>query len=130
MRVDEVRPADAHQADEIAQGEGIAPGAHRTDEMGSDGENARDFGEGSFERPFGAVGWTGSSLNLVSNLIPGLLITLGFAAAMHVVSEYYETLRRHPAGDATSHRARIAHVLNDSASSSSVRTSTRTNRQK
>lgn len=61
----------------------------------------------------GAMGWTGSSLNLVSNLIPGLLITLGFAAAMHVVSEYYETLRRHPASDAASHRARIAHVLDE-----------------
>lgn len=61
----------------------------------------------------GAMGWTGSSLNLVSNLIPGLLITLGFAAAMHVVSEYYETLRRHPATDAASHRARIAHVLDE-----------------
>lgn len=61
----------------------------------------------------GAMGWSGSSLNLVSNLIPGLLITLGFAAAMHVVSEYYETLRRHPAPDAASHRARITHVLDE-----------------
>ena len=61
----------------------------------------------------GAMGWVGSSLNLVSNLIPGLLITLGFAAAMHVVSEYYETLRRRPADDAASHRARIAHVLDE-----------------
>ncbi|MCU0669826.1 MAG: MMPL family transporter, partial [Myxococcota bacterium] len=61
----------------------------------------------------GAMGWTGSPLNLVSNLIPGLLITLGFAAAMHVVSEYYETLRRHPSHDAASHRERIAHVLDE-----------------
>lgn len=61
----------------------------------------------------GAMGWVGSSLNLVSNLIPGLLITLGFAAALHVVSEYYETLRRHPAHDVASHRDRIAHVLDE-----------------
>lgn len=61
----------------------------------------------------GAMGWVGSSLNLVSNLIPGLLITLGFAAALHVVSEYYEMLRRHPAHDAASHRAGIAHVLDE-----------------
>lgn len=59
----------------------------------------------------GAMGATGSALNLVSNLVPGLLITLGFAAAMHVVSEYYETLRRHPARDRAEHESRIAHVL-------------------
>ncbi|RIL08149.1 MAG: hypothetical protein DCC71_00705 [Proteobacteria bacterium] len=61
----------------------------------------------------GAMGWSGSPLNLVSNLIPGLLITLGFAAAMHVVSEYYEVLRRHPAADRAEHRARVARVLDE-----------------
>ena len=40
----------------------------------------------------GAMGWTGTPINLVSNIIPPLLITLGFAGAMHVMSEYYEAL--------------------------------------
>ncbi|MGH8596726.1 MAG: efflux RND transporter permease subunit, partial [Gammaproteobacteria bacterium] len=41
----------------------------------------------------GAMGWVGTPLNLVSNIIPPLLITLGFAGAMHMMSEYYEALR-------------------------------------
>jgi len=40
----------------------------------------------------GAMGWTGTSINLVSNIIPPLLITLGFAAAMHVMAEYFDAL--------------------------------------
>lgn len=41
----------------------------------------------------GLMGWTGSSLNVVSNIVPPLIITLGFAAAVHVISEYYEMAR-------------------------------------
>ena len=39
--------------------------------------------------------WAGRdrSLTLVSNIVPPLLITLGFAAAVHVISEYYEVAR-------------------------------------
>ena len=50
----------------------------------------------------GAMGWTDTPINLVSNIIPPLLITLGFAGAMHVMSEYYEALEHgaaHPTGD-------------------------------
>ena len=61
----------------------------------------------------GAMGWAGSSLNLVSNLIPPLLITLGYAAAIHVVSEYYEALHHHPAHDRAQHADRIALVLEE-----------------
>ena len=41
----------------------------------------------------GLMGWTGTSLTLVSNIVPPLIITLGFAAAVHVISEYYEMAR-------------------------------------
>lgn len=61
----------------------------------------------------GAMGWAGSSLNLVSNLVPPLLITLGFAAAIHIVSEYYETLQHHPAHDRVEHSERVAQVLTE-----------------
>jgi predicted RND superfamily exporter protein len=61
----------------------------------------------------GAMGWAGSSLNLVSNLVPPLLVTLGFAAALHVVSEYYEALLHHPARTRTEHSERVALVLTE-----------------
>lgn len=61
----------------------------------------------------GAMGWSGSPFNLVSNIVPPLIITLGFASAMHVVSEYYEILHRAPATEARDHRRVIAQVLEE-----------------
>jgi len=46
----------------------------------------------ALEWTLGGMGWRGVPINLVSNIIPPLLITLGFAGAMHFISEYYETL--------------------------------------
>lgn len=61
----------------------------------------------------GAMGWSGSPFNLVSNIVPPLIITLGFAAAMHVVSEYYELLHHAPASDRASHANAVAQVLEE-----------------
>jgi predicted RND superfamily exporter protein len=61
----------------------------------------------------GGIGWSGQPFNLVSNIVPPLVITLGFATMMHVVSEYYELLHHAPATDRASHRRAIEQVLNE-----------------
>jgi predicted RND superfamily exporter protein len=61
----------------------------------------------------GGIGWSGMPFNLVSNIVPPLVITLGFATMMHFVSEYYELLHHAPAGDRASHRRAIEQVLNE-----------------
>lgn len=61
----------------------------------------------------GAMGWAGATLNLVSNIIPPLIITLGFASAIHVVSEYYELLGEAGAVDRASHRGVVQRLLED-----------------
>lgn len=59
----------------------------------------------------GAMGWSGATLNLVSNIIPPLIITLGFSAAIHVVSEYQELLAEAGAVDRTAHRGVVQRML-------------------
>ena len=61
----------------------------------------------------GGIGWSGQPFNLVSNIVPPLVITLGFATMMHIVSEYYELLHHAPAPDRASHRRAIEQVLNE-----------------
>ena len=61
----------------------------------------------------GGIGWSGMPFNLVSNIVPPLVITLGFATMMHIMSEYYELLHHAPATDRASHRAAIEQVLNE-----------------
>lgn len=61
----------------------------------------------------GAMGWSGSPLSLVSNIVPALIITLGFAAAIHVVSEYYEALHHAPASDHEANRAVVTRVIEE-----------------
>ncbi|MBM4227260.1 MAG: cyclic nucleotide-binding domain-containing protein [Gammaproteobacteria bacterium] len=61
----------------------------------------------------GAMGWTGTPLNLVYNIIPPLLITLCFASAMHVMSEYYEVLERAPVVDRAGNTAAVVTVLRE-----------------
>ena len=61
----------------------------------------------------GAMGWTGTPLNLVSNIIPPLLITLCFAGAMHVMSEYYEILERQPGRTRADNTAAVITVLKE-----------------
>ncbi|MBW2725443.1 MAG: MMPL family transporter [Deltaproteobacteria bacterium] len=41
---------------------------------------------------FGVVAWLGVSLNLVTTIIPTLLVTVGAAYALHIVSEYYRSM--------------------------------------
>jgi predicted RND superfamily exporter protein len=65
----------------------------------------------------GAMGATGTALNLVTNIVPPLVITLGFAAAIHVTAEYYQALR-HATEQAASldregHRAAVRLVLEE-----------------
>ena len=61
----------------------------------------------------GSMGWAGTPFNLVSNIVPPLVITLGFATTMHVVSEYYELLHHHPAADREANRATVARLLEE-----------------
>ena len=44
----------------------------------------------------GIVAWIGRPLNLVTVLVPPLLMILGLTYAVHVVSEYYDTLKEEP----------------------------------
>ena len=44
----------------------------------------------------GIAAWIGRPLNLVTVLVPPLLMILGLAYSVHVVSEYYDTLREEP----------------------------------
>ena len=46
----------------------------------------------------GTIAWTGRPLNLVTSIVPPLVITLGFAYAMHIVSEYYDLCAWHAEG--------------------------------
>jgi predicted RND superfamily exporter protein len=45
----------------------------------------------------GFAAWVGWSLNLVTAIVPPLVVTVGFAYAIHVVSEYLALLRRREA---------------------------------
>lgn len=45
----------------------------------------------------GFAAWIGWSLNLVTAIVPPLVVTVGFAYAIHVVSEYMAVLARHRA---------------------------------
>ena len=44
----------------------------------------------------GIAAWIGRPLNLMTVLVPPLIMILGLAYAVHVVSEYYDTLREEP----------------------------------
>lgn len=61
----------------------------------------------------GALGLSGNPFNLVSNIVPPLVMTLGFAATIHVLSEYYEVLHHHPARDREENRAAVERVLQE-----------------
>ncbi len=61
----------------------------------------------------GAMGWTGTSINLVSNIIPPLLITLGFAASLHVMAEYFEALQHEGSLDRAANTAAVHRVLSE-----------------
>jgi uncharacterized protein len=41
----------------------------------------------------GTLGWLGQNLNLVTVTVPTLVLTIGFAYALHVVSDYQDELR-------------------------------------
>jgi predicted RND superfamily exporter protein len=51
----------------------------------------------------GTLGWLGQQLNLVTAMVPALILTLGFTYALHVLSEYEAELLAHP--DATPRQA-------------------------
>ncbi|MGB5622071.1 MAG: MMPL family transporter, partial [Gammaproteobacteria bacterium] len=55
----------------------------------------------------GLLAWLGRPLNVVTILVPPLLITLGLAYSMHVVSEYYSASRRIDPGSAPLDRRRL-----------------------
>jgi uncharacterized protein len=43
----------------------------------------------------GTLGWLHQSLNLVTTLIPPLVLVVGFTYSLHVLAEYYAALREH-----------------------------------
>ena len=45
------------------------------------------------------LAWLGRPLNVVTILMPPLVITLGLAYSMHVISEYYSAIRKTPTAD-------------------------------
>ena len=48
----------------------------------------------------GAIAWLGRSLNLVTIIVPPLILVIGFAYGVHIVAAYYEALREGPGGPA------------------------------
>lgn len=44
----------------------------------------------------GGMAWTGRSLTVVTFLVPPTLLIIGVAYSVHIVADYYETLREHP----------------------------------
>ena len=60
----------------------------------------------------GFAAWIGWSLNLVTSIVPPLVVTVGFAYAIHVVSEYEVVLRRR-AGTQPDRRAVMEEALGD-----------------
>lgn len=67
----------------------------------------------ALEWTLGGMGWRGVPINLVSNIIPPLLITLGFAGAMHFISEYYEALAHTHARTREENRKAVEQVLEE-----------------
>jgi predicted RND superfamily exporter protein len=67
----------------------------------------------ALEWTLGGMGWRGVPINLVSNIIPPLLITLGFAGAMHFISEYYEALAHTHARTREENRKAVQQVLEE-----------------
>jgi hydrophobe/amphiphile efflux-3 (HAE3) family protein len=62
----------------------------------------------------GLMGWTGTPISLVSNIVPPLIITLGFAAAMHVVAEYYDEFSHLETHDRAANRLAIQKLIEHS----------------
>lgn len=60
----------------------------------------------------GFAGWIGWSLNLVTAVVPPLVVTVGFAYAIHVLSEYQAGLARH-GGRPVERREVVAEALDD-----------------
>ncbi|MBW2314465.1 MAG: MMPL family transporter [Deltaproteobacteria bacterium] len=60
----------------------------------------------------GFAGWIGWSLNLVTSVVPPLVVTVGFAYAIHVVSEYQAALARNQ-GDTVDRAAVTLEALDD-----------------
>lgn len=57
----------------------------------------------------GLLSWIGKPLNLITVLIPPLIVTLGLAYAMHVLSEYYAVGSKQ---DRPGQRSRVVEMLN------------------
>ncbi len=55
----------------------------------------------------GTLAWLGRPLNLVTSIVPPLIITMGLAYSMHVLAEYSSVLSEQPEGQ----RAGVDHVL-------------------
>jgi predicted RND superfamily exporter protein len=45
------------------------------------------------------VAWSGRPINMVTIIVPALVLTLGFADSVHVVADYYEALRTRRPGE-------------------------------
>jgi predicted RND superfamily exporter protein len=61
----------------------------------------------------GVMGWMGRSLNLVTAILPPLVVTVGFAYAMHVVAEFGALRGEHGAPDRASRIALAQKVVGE-----------------
>ncbi len=61
----------------------------------------------------GALAVSGSPFNLVSNIVPPLVMTLGFATCIHVIAEYYEILHHAPARSRDENRDAVEGALRE-----------------
>ncbi len=61
----------------------------------------------------GIIAWSGRTLNLVTTILPPLLLTIGYAYAVHILSEYSAVLREADPGSIDSREAARRALLHD-----------------
>jgi uncharacterized protein len=59
----------------------------------------------------GLMGWTGQSLNVVMAALPALLLVIGVAAAVHVLTDWFRTRRERPPATVAERRSLAVEVV-------------------
>jgi predicted RND superfamily exporter protein len=61
----------------------------------------------------GVLGWIEQPLNIVTSIVPPLILTVGFAYAIHVVSAYYDEIKEEPPGSIAERREVVRKGLDE-----------------
>ncbi len=61
----------------------------------------------------GVLAWIDQPLNIVTSIVPALILTVGFAYAIHVVSAYYDEVRVHPPASSDARREVVRRSLDE-----------------